>query len=425
MHRGMWRYPRNPYCCIYRVPNSIREVNPEAYTPQLVLIGPLHHSLKSQALKAIDLGDDITFTKSMAYLNMDECKKNYLADFAARFEGEMIIDGFKRMIEEEEETIRESYSESTAWIQSPEFVEMVLHDSVFIIEFTLRVTKGEWEIGDPLFDGICLLSTIINDLIMLENQLPYFILEYLFDPIVPRISQNQTFRELIINFFGYQGKIDKDSEFINFTDLSRLVSVETLPNHETLESKPMEHMYNTDKLDSGGVKFEAVGEEFSEELSLNVRFENGCLVMPSLMVVDKLELTLRNIMALEQCHYPFNSYVCSYINFLDQLIDTDRDVELLVEKGIIQNWLGQPASVAQMVNKLGLGISVDGSYYSDLAVEVNTYYRNPVNRSKAVLKRVYFGNLWIGTATIAATFLLVMTLIQTVASLIQVKQNAS
>ncbi|CAN7085547.1 unnamed protein product [Brassica oleracea var. botrytis] len=49
---GMWRFPTNPdLCCIYRVPDCLREVNPKAYTPQLVLIGPLHRSLKSHALK--------------------------------------------------------------------------------------------------------------------------------------------------------------------------------------------------------------------------------------------------------------------------------------------------------------------------------------------------------------------------------------
>lgn len=98
---------------------------------------------------------------------------------------------------------------------------------------------------------------------------------------------------------------------------------------------------------------------------------------------------------------------------------------VLVLEGIIKNWIGQPGLVARMVNKLGLGIIEVGSHYSGIAVEVNKYYSNPVKKSKAVLKRVYFRNLWTGTATMAATCLLVMTLVQTVASIIQVIQNAS
>ncbi|KAF3559988.1 hypothetical protein F2Q69_00014720 [Brassica cretica] len=402
----------NPeFCCIYRVPNRLREVNPEPYTRQLVLIGPLHHSVKY----------DITYTKSMAYLDMEEHKKTYLAEFAARIEGETTIDELRRMIKEEEETIRASYQESTAWIQSPEFVEMVLHDSVFIIEFILRFSGVVDKNGDPLLAGLSLGITVYYDLILLENQLPFFILEKLFNPIVTRIWPHLTFRDLIIIFFGFQGKIRRSSKFKHFTDLIRCVRVETLPNLDVWKSKskPIEHMYNADKLDSGGVKFKAV----ADELSLCVSFKNGCLKIPCLTVDDSLEMKLRNIMALEQCHYPNNARVCSYALFLDYLIDTDKDVDLLLEKGILKSWIRQPAKVAQMVNKLVTGIVDTGSYYHDIAGEVNKYYRNPVNRSKAILKRVYFGNPWTGTATIAATFLLVMTLIQNWASIVQVKEN--
>ncbi|VVB06390.1 unnamed protein product [Arabis nemorensis] len=109
---GMWQVPTIPkHCCIYRVPNSIRRVNPEAYTPQLVLIGPLNHSLKSQALKC---RGDVTNAKSMGYLNMEAHKKFYLAEFAKRVDEEKTIDGFRRMIKADEDMIRASYSESTA-----------------------------------------------------------------------------------------------------------------------------------------------------------------------------------------------------------------------------------------------------------------------------------------------------------------------
>lgn len=37
--------------CIYRVPSRMREAKPEAYTPRMVLIGPLHRSAKSIAAK--------------------------------------------------------------------------------------------------------------------------------------------------------------------------------------------------------------------------------------------------------------------------------------------------------------------------------------------------------------------------------------
>ncbi|VVB06395.1 unnamed protein product [Arabis nemorensis] len=426
---GMWLFPKNSeHCCIYRVPERLRRVNPEAYTPQLLLIGPLHHSLKSQALKSLG---DITYTKSMGYLNMEEHKKIYLVEFAQRVDGKETIDGFKRLIEEDEEIIRASYSESTAWIESLEFVKMILHDSVFILEFLLRTYHKGASIEkteDILMDEPCLQNTVHEDLTLLENQLPYFIFEKLFDPVIKRLHPNMTFRKLIITYFGLQGKIGNNSKFKHFTDLFRCVRMETIGSRGSeMDSrnkgdgfKNIEQMYNADKLDSVGVKFEAVEDEFS----LEVGFVNGCLKIPCFWVRDDVEMKLRNIMALEQCHYPFNAYVCNYVMFLDFLVDTDKDVDLLVENGIIKNWIGHQSLVAEMVNKLSLGVVEVGSYYSDIALEVNAHYANPVNRSRAVLMRVYFGNLWTGTATVAATFLLLMTLVQTVASIIQVLQNA-
>ncbi|KAG7548064.1 hypothetical protein ISN44_As12g032710 [Arabidopsis suecica] len=415
---GMWRFPRDTEnCCIYRVPNSIRSINPEAYTPQLLLIGPLHHSLKSQAVKSLG---DITNTKSTGYLNMEEHKKIYLANFSQRFRGDHnIIDDFRRMIIKDEEKIRASYSESTDWIKSQEFVNMILHDCVFIVELMVKTSKRTLhKTGDPVVDEPCLHSTVKGDLILLENQLPYFIFVELFESIIPRIFANRTLRELIIHYFRCQGKIRNETKFKHFTDLLRYVRVETLEEIIPRKFKIIKQMYNVDKLHSGGIKFEAVKPEFP----LYVRFEHGILKMPCLLVDDRAETKLRNIMALEQCHFPYDAYVCNYIMFLDYLIDTEKDVELLVEKGMIKNYIGQHSSVAEMVNKLGLGIEHFGSHYADIADQVNAHYSNRVNKSKVILKRVYFGNVWIGTATIAAMLLLLFTLIQAVCSIIQVTQ---
>ena len=77
------------------------------------------------------------------------------------------------------------------------------------------------------------------------------------------------------------------------------------------------------------------------------------LKVPTLIVDDATEVFFRNLMALEQCHYPSESYICNYIVLLDYLINTREDVELFVENKIIINWLGSNEAVATMVNNLG------------------------------------------------------------------------
>lgn len=38
-------------CCIYKVPSQLREVKPAAYTPRILLIGPLHHFAKPKVFE--------------------------------------------------------------------------------------------------------------------------------------------------------------------------------------------------------------------------------------------------------------------------------------------------------------------------------------------------------------------------------------
>ncbi|XP_019082788.1 PREDICTED: uncharacterized protein LOC104700637 isoform X2 [Camelina sativa] len=137
---------------------------------------------------------------------------------------------------------------------------------------------------------------------------------------------------------------------------------------------------------------------------------------------------MRNLMALEQCHYPLTAYVCNYIAFLDFLIDSEQDVDLLVKKGIVKNSFGHKESVAEMVNKLCLGIVDFGSHYYFLAEALNKHYdnrfiRSIVATSVATLRRNYFSDFWTGTATVASVVIVVLTLIGTVASVLQVTQN--
>ncbi|KAK9196770.1 hypothetical protein WN943_004901 [Citrus x changshan-huyou] len=63
--------------------------------------------------------------------------------------------------------------------------------------------------------------------------------------------------------------------------------------------------------------------------------ESGELQIPAIKKYDMTEPLLRNLMALEQCHYPFQTYICNYIYLMDSLINAEEDVNLLVEAGII------------------------------------------------------------------------------------------
>ncbi|TXG67980.1 hypothetical protein EZV62_009255 [Acer yangbiense] len=136
------------------------------------------------------------------------------------------------------------------------------------------------------------------------------------------------------------------------------------------------------------------------------------------------------MMALELFHYPTQTHICNYVELLDYLIETMKDVDLLVEKGIIVNCVGDNEVISKMFNRFCTYIIFSKSPYYDIVlfskspyydiVEImKAHYRYPWNHAKATLRSAYFSNLWTGTTTVGATFLLILTMIQAVYSIMQ------
>jgi hypothetical protein len=133
------------------------------------------------------------------------------------------------------------------------------------------------------------------------------------------------------------------------------------------------------------------------------------LELPAFEVGHETECVFRNIMALEQCHYPKEAYVCNYIQLLDCLINTEKDVDLLVEKKVIVNQLGSDEAVARLVNKLGHQIVAEDSFYCDLSQNLNEHYEGFWNRNMATLTTTYFRDIWRGSATVVGIIFLLLT----------------
>jgi hypothetical protein len=158
----------------------------------------------------------------------------------------------------------------------------------------------------------------------------------------------------------------------------------------------------------------------SSECLFDLKFTNGVLEIPFLILYANNESIFRNLVALEQCHYQFDHYVTDYIRVLDFLIDTDKDVDLLVRKGILVNTLSDSNAVTTLVNKLGQQICFleMNSNYCCLCEKLNTFYKVPCHSWKANLIRDYFNTSWRTASTVAAIILLVLTFIQTICSII-------
>ncbi|KAF2295817.1 hypothetical protein GH714_034132 [Hevea brasiliensis] len=253
--------------CIYKVPEPLRKVKEEAYTPQLVSIGPLRRNNIDQ------------------YKSLEKIKEEYIEAFLNDENNNGDRNKFLGIIKNRKNKIEECYEDlDLDDDDNDKLEEIILKDSIFIIVLFIR---DYWE------------KNFAKDFIASEDAWP-----------------------------------------------------------------------------------------------LGITFEGGVLSMPTLKVSDSTERLYRNLMAFEQCHYPKEAYICNYIRFIDELINTEDDVELLIEKGVLVNSLGNNEKVSNLFNDLNNGIVRANFCYETIFQRLNDHYGTCWYRAVATLRHAYFTNFW-------------------------------
>lgn len=396
-------------CCIYRVPHEIHKLNPAAYTPKVVSIGPFHYANKKLR-------------------NMESHKQIYCQKFIERAKLETTFDNLISCVQDLEPTVRLYYSDNIK-LSVHEFVKVVLIDCGFILEFFLSNYFGEWTDEDVIPLKPWLTSHIKLDLVLLENQLPLFVLEKLYNLAFASRQNGKypSFLELVFHYFDDYNKLKLHAtaatSIEHFTDLLRTFHLQPSSERSSRGEETISHINSATELNEAGVKFE-VNKQSHCLLDLTISGRHD-LKIPEFRVEDWTEILFRNMVALEQCHYPDKSYITDYVAVMSFLIKTGKDVDLLVQKKIIVNWLGDSNAVAKLFNGLWKNITQVGfnSNYVGICRELNAFCAHPWYRRKATLRRDYCRTPWQKVASFAAILVLILTITQTVFSILQVVLN--
>jgi len=397
--------------CIYHVPLNIRRVNEDAYTPQVICIGPIHQKNENQVMK--------------------DLKRRYFKQFFNRLPKEKREQFQKELlstIKDCEVEIRNCYEDDSFELckDPKEFLKMIQWDVVFILELFLKTREFKEDSEDmsqDIYKYDCIIgkswlrAAVQRDLILLENQLPFRILDKLYTIATKYIKPDcSSFLKLTSDYFEeYNETKIKPPNILHFTCLVRFFLSSGHPS--AIYNSTIIDCKTATRLEEAGMKFKPL----ENECLLNIRAWNddperegmikkGELHVPTLEIDDHTESVLRNLMALEQCHFPKEAYICQYVRFLDLLVDTAEDADLLIKSKVIINSLGKSADVARMIDELCNGIVEVSSCYNRLAEKLDKYSDSWCNKSKAFLRRQYFSNVWIGTGTVVGLFVLFITL---------------
>ncbi|KAF8015760.1 hypothetical protein BT93_H1329 [Corymbia citriodora subsp. variegata] len=367
---------------IFKVRHPLREVNEKAYDPEILAIGPYHH------------GND-------KYKFMEEQKLRYLQRLLER-RNEGSLDKCMSKLRELEQQAHNCYAETIDASQE-NFLAMMLIDGCFIIElfrkFNMKELRDEddrIDEDDPIMHESGIRTSIERDLLLLENQVPLFILSTLYD-LTKGPDEHHEFSYVAIEYFNIElgGPIRK-------------------PTIDKSQGEHLLHLYHIhalgDRAVGVGVRFRALQEG---ELS-DIKFVNGILAIPVLYVEDNTETQFRNLIAYEQYRLSRGiNYFTDYVTFLDCLINSSKDVKVLRHAGIIKNYMGDDEVVAQMFNKIGDHVTVSDSYYSEIFQKVNAHCAKRTKVWMAKLRRDYFHSPWAFLSALAAIVLLLLTIAET------------
>ncbi|KAK9911076.1 hypothetical protein M0R45_034999 [Rubus argutus] len=304
-------------------------------------------------------------------------------------------------------------------------------DACFIIELFLMNFENENHEKDYILSSPWLKEAVELELILFENQLPYSLLQDLFNYAFPAASSSSNPRKEC-STDDHAIDIYKAKSVIKFLELTcqffKDYSMGKWRNDVGSDSAntPIKSRYTIRKLTAAGVNFVPASERAagfivksnfgSPNSKSTSRFRNMYLELAKLCIKDDTECIIRNVMALEQFLYPNEAYVCNYFLLMEKLVDTVEDVDFLVGKQIIVNMVGSSQAVANVINTLCDHIMEEKSCYTNICKELNDHYEISWNRHVVTLKRVYFKDLWTGSSTVLGLVVLAFSIIGSIQS---------
>ncbi|XLU56266.1 hypothetical protein S245_050914 [Arachis hypogaea] len=415
---------------IYKIPHYIRDGGDDkAFAPQIVSLGPYHHG--KRRLRQMD---------RHKWRSLNRVLKRTKQDIR------LYLDSMKEI----EEKARACY-EGPISLSSNEFVEMLVLDGCFVLELFRGATEGFTQLGysrnDPVFAMRGSMHSIQRDMIMLENQLPLFVLDRLvgiqlgnpdlkglvanlalrfFDPLMPTDEPlTKSDRNKLESSLRSTDTFDplSDQGGLHCLDVFRRSLLRTGPqpapriwikrrsNNRVADKRRQQLIHCVTELKEAGITF----KKRKTDRFWDIKFKDGILRMPRLLIHDGTKSLFLNLIAFEQCHLDCSNDITSYVIFMDNLINSPGDVGYLHYCGIIEHWLGSDAEVADLFNRLCQEVvfDINNSYLSPLSEDVNRYYNHRWNTWCASLRHNYFSNPWAIISLVAAVVLLLLTFAQT------------
>ena len=446
---------------ISKPPKALLDVRPLSYRPQLMTIGPLHDMLSDSA-------------------SADRCKELCVWRFMQRHGIPDVKQLMQRIFEDPRSFLDTHYSNPLDY-NSLEILQLMLTlDTILIYEFFLYMcatvsesTIEQYGHFQTLWKNDIIGKQFFRDLFLMGNQIPMSFLmcliqEFTRDPKFKRDELNREFIgviEVVDPFFTWNFE-DENSEIPDFCKCTHLLdclyvwvvrerppksqtqgtnrcrfprqpnplwieqaahkittcTFPRLPNPfrtEQAESHKItiyrDRLPTASQLSKAGIWFRAIegGISVMHYSKRSLRFD-----LPRLVVYNGTEDMLRNLIAHEQTSME-RGKLTKYAVIMDSLIDTAEDVAILTKAQVIENHLGSDERLLKMWNDMCINISDEPcERWDGMIKDVLHHYHSPWRAYYVEFREKYFSRPWLTLSLLAASLLLLFTLVQTLFTVI-------
>ncbi|XP_030441191.1 UPF0481 protein At3g47200-like [Syzygium oleosum] len=451
---------------IDRVPSNWRGVHNNAFDPEMICIGPLseqsdrlwvmeRHKLRflnrllGGKLERWRSGGDMPRTSADGERVSDDRERKE-DDDGGRIAKAALLDDFVEAMRILEEETSACYVNNIHDRQFMPFrlcnteVHMMVVDGCFVVEL-LRLYYDlvhnkipAWAIeDDPILTNPQILTTLRRDLLLFENQLPFFVLEKLYELINKKnnIDHQQAvpLEELAVTFFdpllpqrNAASKLDTEKPKAHLLEVFRSTFLKSVSEKVAKKEKnrvksqlnPNGSMrglvlHFASDLQEAGMQF----KKWKGHDLLDIEFSHDTLQVPPLSLNDNTISLLLNFVAYELSVNHSEPLFTNYFMFWDTLVNSPRDIQILHKHGIINNF-GSAEDVAKLLMRCRQVIyDLDLGYLYDEIKEVNEYCERYYESKYRVwwrsLIRERFSSPWTCLSLFAAIILLLLTLLQT------------
>ncbi|KAJ8570412.1 hypothetical protein K7X08_037384 [Anisodus acutangulus] len=432
------------------------ESNIRCYEPLVVSIGPFHHG-KSK----LQLMEKYKELLAIQFADQDSNQPRPEGVLPWRLTNSVSIHELYKKVKNTVPNVRECYADELVKDYSDEvFAQMMFLDGCFILQYFHCIVTGNYkELKMKSHD----IAFIRRDLFLLENQLPFEVLQVLMsckfknnvgmEMIKTFISSAhtkppqphgfiQSIKDFFLDFFGgIQGKSPNPESYtrtkkvMNFFGKICEGEGPSLTKQESMKSRLPAHLLELLKthlidpkafskggcylrgewcsyrsameLRRAGIHFRPGKSRCLSDVKFNSFHFSALLTLPPITIDDSTKSEFLNLVAYEACpDTPDDFGVTSYICFMESLIDHAEDVKELRSKGILLNFLGSDQEVADLFNEIARDLVPNPHAFVDVKNKIEDHYKNKGKIWVAEWQNTHFNTPWTIFAFVAALFVI-------------------